>query len=92
MTDEAREKAKRRVEKVKGFYSHLGIFIVINVLLVLLNVLTTPGYWWFYWVTLFWGIAVIFHGLRVFGREKVFSREWEKKKIQQYMEEEAQKK
>lgn len=92
MTDEARERAKMRLEEVKGFYSHLGIFLVINVLLVLVNILTSPGQWWFYWVTVFWGIALIFHGSRVFGKGKVFSNEWEEKKIQQYIEEESRKK
>lgn len=62
MADEARERAEKRLGEVKGFYSHLGIFIFINVLLFLVNILTSPGQWWFYWVTIFWGIAVVFHG------------------------------
>ncbi len=92
MTDDARKRAEKRLDEVKGFYSHLGIFIAINVLLVIINVITSPGQWWFYWVTIFWGIAVIFHGSRVFGRGRVFSADWEEKKIRQYMDEDTQKK
>ena len=92
MADEARERAEKRLGEVKGFYSHLGIFIFINVLLAIVNIITSPGQWWFYWVTIFWGIAVVLHGSRVFGKGRVFPSEWEEKKIRQYMEEEAQKK
>ncbi|MCU0631903.1 MAG: 2TM domain-containing protein [Methanolinea sp.] len=92
MTDESRERAKKRLDEVKGFYSHLSIFLIINVILILINVLTSPGQWWFYWVTIFWGIGLIFHASQVFGKGKILSSEWEEKKIQQYMEEEAKKK
>lgn len=88
MTDEKYERAKKRVEELKGFYSHLAVFIVINVVLFIINMATSPGNWWFYWVTLFWGIGLAFHAAGVFGRGKIISREWEEKKIQQYIHEE----
>lgn len=88
MTDEKRERAKKRVDELKGFYSHLAIFILINVILILINLFTSPGIWWFYWVTIFWGIGLIFHAASAFGRGRFFSRDWEEKKIQQYIDEE----
>lgn len=88
MHDEKRDRARERVEQLKGFYSHLAIFIVVNVILILINILTSPGSWWFYWVTLFWGIGLAFHAANVFGRRRMFSKEWEEKKIQQYITEE----
>jgi len=89
MTDERRERAMQRVGELKGFYSHLSVFLLINLLLVIINYVTSPGYWWFYWVTLAWGVALLFHAAHVFGRGKILTREWEEKKIEQYMNEEG---
>jgi len=88
MDSGSRERAKERVGQLKGFYIHLLIFIVINAVLILINILTSPGNWWFYWVTIFWGIGLAFQAVHVFGRKSVFSREWEENKIRQYIEEE----
>lgn len=88
MEDEKYLRAKQRVEELKGFYSHLGIFVLINGFLFIVNLVTSPGNWWFYWVTLFWGIALVYHGARIASSRKVFSREWEERKVRQYMEEE----
>jgi len=81
-------RAKKRVEDLKGFYSHLGIYILINLLLFIANAITSFGIWWFYWVTLFWGIGIVFHAVSVFKRRNAFSKKWEEEKIQQYMNEE----
>jgi pilus assembly protein TadC len=86
--DESYERAKRRVEQLKGFYIHLTVYIVINVFLFVVNFLTNPGYWWFLFVTFFWGIGLVAHGLSIFTRRGMFSKEWEDRKIREYMEKE----
>ncbi len=86
--DESYERAKRRVQELKGFYAHLISYIVVNVFLAIINLLTTPGFWWFLFVTFFWGIGLVAHGLSVFSRRGLFSKEWEDRKIKEYMEEE----
>jgi len=45
MTDEKYERAKKRVEELKGFYSHLTLFLIINAILILINIVTSPGNW-----------------------------------------------
>jgi uncharacterized membrane protein len=84
------QRAKERVKEVKGFYGHLISFIVVNVFLAIVNLLTTPGFWWFLFVTFFWGIGLIIHGLSVFMKRGLFSKEWEERKIKKYMEEEKE--
>lgn len=88
MVDDTRERAKKRVEELKGFYSHLAVFIIINGILILINLVTSPNSWWFYWVTIFWGIGLVFHAFSVFGSRRMFSKDWEEKKIQQYIDDE----
>ena len=87
MEDEAYHRAKTRVEALKGFYTHLAVFICVNVLLGVINYLTSPGGWWFYWITIFWGFGLLIHGMSVYTQGK-FSKSWEEKKIREYMEEE----
>ena len=82
------ERAKRRMEMLKGFYVHLGVYLVVNLGLFLINVLTDRGDWWFVWSLVSWGIAVAIHAFTVFGVEFVFGKDWEQRKIRQLMDEE----
>ena len=91
MDDERYEKAKKRVEELKGFYSHLVVYIVIITFLAVVNFLTAPGFWWFLFVAFFWGIGLVAHALSVFSRRGLFSKDWEDRKIREYMEEEERK-
>ena len=63
---EAYQKAKKRVEAKIGFYIHLGIYVAVNTLLIVINLLTSSQYLWFKWPLMGWGIGVFFHGLGVF--------------------------
>lgn len=89
--------AKKRVEKIKGFYIHLAVFIVINIFIsgVIVFGLMNDGTYSFieavthfgtYSTWLFWGIGLFFHWLGVFGSNLFFGKDWEKKKIEQYMD------
>lgn len=83
--------AEQRADEKIGFYKHLYSFIGVNILLFVVNVFTSWqsgewGNWWFYWVTLFWGIGLVIHFLRVFvfnnklddNRDKMIEKEMEK--------------
>lgn len=85
--DESYERAKKRVEELKGFYGHLMAYIIVNVILAIIDIIFTPGFLWFLFISLFWGIGLIAHALTVFSRG-IFSKEWEERKIKEYMEKE----
>ena len=78
--------AKKRVEALKGFYVHLTVYVLVNLLLFTINVLTAPDSLWFYWPLMGWGIAVALQALRVFGTGGRFGAEWEERKINELME------
>ena len=77
--------AKSRVAQLRGFYVHLTTFIVVNAFLVTLNLLTSPDSLWFYWVLLGWGIGLVAHALQVYGSFTIFGRDWEERKIKEYL-------
>jgi len=63
---EAYQKAKKKVEAKLSFYVHLAVYVVVNALLVLVNITTTPEHLWFPWPLIGWGIGLFFHGMGVF--------------------------
>lgn len=85
-------KAKKRVEEIKGFYGNLIAYIVVNIGLLVFNLLTSPNSLWFYWPLMWWGIGVVFHGLKVFNYMPFFNKEWEEKKINEFINKEEQNK
>jgi hypothetical protein len=84
-----RERAKKRVDEIKGFYQHLLVYVLVNIFLFVLNVLTSPRDLWFYWPLLGWGIGVVAHAASVFAIGGVWGKDWEERKIKQLMERES---
>jgi hypothetical protein len=80
--------AKRKVDDIKGFYSNLTSYILVNLILLFINLIYSPDYLWFYWPLLWWGLGVLFHGLKVFNCFPFFDKEWEKQKIKEFMDKE----
>jgi hypothetical protein len=85
-------KAKKRVEEIKGFYGNLIAYVIVNIGLMVINLLTSPAYLWFFWPMLGWGIGVVFHGLKVFNYMPFLGKEWEEQKIKEFMDREEQSK
>lgn len=85
--------AKKRVKKLKGFYSHLTIYILVNLFIVFINIQDLkPGESYFQYknfITLFfWGIGLLAHGMSVFVPQFVLGRNWEERKIKELMNKE----
>ena len=87
------EKALKRVKKIKGFYTHLLVYIVINIMIVILNIQNLDkGESYFeagnFFTAFFWGIGIVAHGFSVFGPNIFFGKNWEERKIKELMEKE----
>lgn len=79
------QKAKKRVEEIKGFYGHLAAYVGVMLLLIVINLLTSPETFWVIWPMFFWGMAVVIHGVATFGKLGPFNEDWEERKIQELM-------
>lgn len=80
--------AKERVQAIKGFYIHLTVYIAVNLLLFLIDVITSPDTLWFFWPLAGWGIAIIVQAVTVFGPSRGSGTNWEERKIRELMEKE----
>jgi hypothetical protein len=87
LTDaERRQRAIRRVAAIKGFYVHFAVFVIVMAGLLLVDALSSPG-WWVQWVLLGWGIGVAAHAAAVWGHGSNLVADWEERKIKQLMDE-----
>lgn len=84
--DDLYKKAEKRADEKIGFYKHLYSFVGANAFFIVLNLIFSPGNWWFYWITGLWAIGLIFHFLKVFvfpmrieeNRDEMIEKEMEK--------------
>lgn len=88
--------AKKKMETLKGFYSHLTVYIIINTAIVLVsaNAFDTSesdfSRWGIYVTPIFWGIGLVAHAIYVcfvLYFKINFMKRWEEKKIKQFLEE-----
>lgn len=96
------DNARKKVNAIKGFHSHLTAYIIVNIVLLLLkaNVVSALAdqdidwnfeKWlnWNSWGTvIFWGIGLLIHGLYVYRHKFRFLKNWEERKIREILEEE----
>lgn len=85
------ERAAKRVKRIKGFYSHLLVYIVINLMIVIINIQELDqGESYFQWhnftTLVFWGIGLLADGLSVFLPGFILGKNWEERKIKEYMD------
>jgi hypothetical protein len=81
------ERAQARVKELKGFYTHATAYVLVNIGLLVINLLTGGG-WWFYWPLLGWGIGLGVHALSVFGFSGggPWGQDWEERKTRELMD------
>ena len=85
-------KAKKRVKEIKGCYIHFSLYVLIMPIIITVNLLFSPGFHWFWFSLLGWGVGVFFHWMAVFGYRKIgFGKDWEERKIKELMEEQSKK-
>ena len=79
------QKAKERVEEIKGFYTHLIVYVLVNLMLFTIDMMTSPDGIWFIWPLMGWGVAIVLHAARVFFG--TLGSNWEDEKIAELMNE-----
>ncbi len=70
------------VRDIKGFYTHLAIYVISVIAMAAANLYLGTDYLWFIWPALGWGLGVAAHGLTVFEVFSLFGVNWEKRQIE----------
>lgn len=85
--------AQERVNELRGFYSHLTTYILVNLGLLALNYYSNQfAYPWALFPLLGWGIGITSHALKTYRINIFLGKDWEERKLQQFMEEEKHQK
>ena len=89
--------ARKRVEKISKFYKHLATYVIVNIFLSAIFIAGDMNDgatfdeaifdYHNYKIWLYWGIGILFQAINTFGIRLFFNKDWEQKKIEQYMEE-----
>jgi len=77
-------RAKEKVEKLKGFYIHFAIYLIMIPVFIFLNV-RSGSFPWAIFPIGGWGWGVIGHAAETFGWNPIFNKTWEAKKIDELM-------
>lgn len=80
--------AQKKVTEIKKFYQHLTVYLLCNPIVIVVNLMTSPGYLWFIWSLMGWGIAIVLHGLKAFEFLPFYNKEWEERKIREILDKE----
>lgn len=60
------KKAYREIvkeEERRMFFIHLVVYIAINIMLIIINFIYSPGIIWFFYPLIGWGIGIVIHYL-----------------------------
>ena len=80
--------AKRRVKRMKRFYIHATVYVLVNLFIIAGNtqegesILNMDNYW----TAIFWGIGLLAHGISVFVPNLFLGKDWEERKIRELMD------
>ncbi len=67
---ESYKRAKGQVEQKIGFYIHLTVYVLANILMITLDFRSSSDTHWFYWPLIGWGVLLAMHTVKVFGSGK----------------------
>lgn len=86
--DKLYRKAERLVNRKVKFYRYLVAYVIANVILFAVNLfeihgnLSSINQLWFLWITILWGIWLVFHYFKLFIFDDKFDDDWMEEKIQ----------
>ncbi|MBT8267543.1 MAG: 2TM domain-containing protein [Bacteroidia bacterium] len=91
-------KAKTQVDRLRGFYIHVIIYVVVNIVITSLKINRNLNNGESFEQALFdagtfivwglWGIGLGLHAFSVFGLPLILGKNWEEEKIKEFMNEE----
>jgi len=77
---------RQYVRQLRDFYLLIVTALLICGLTFVVNWLTSPHRWWFFWVVFGFGVAIAFSALRLFVLRDWFGPAWERRQIARRLE------
>ncbi len=84
MTDSRYRETSERVGNVKGLFTHLAVFVAVNLGLFIVDLVSGSG-WWFYWTTIMWGMGLAAHAVALYFDQSLRLLRWEDGKGEEFV-------
>ncbi|GGK20341.1 histidine kinase [Yeosuana aromativorans] len=81
-------RARKHIDDLKEFYYGIISYCLVIPFLIFINYKTYWGFQWFWFPMIGWGIGLVINAFKVYVSEGVFGRDWEERKIKQFMKSE----
>ncbi|WP_190809151.1 2TM domain-containing protein [Flagellimonas sp. S3867] len=78
------QRAKERVRELKCFYTNVVAYCLVIPFLAYINYQTT-SFMWVIFPAFGWGFGIIIHGMKATGYNPFLGKNWEERKIQEFM-------
>jgi hypothetical protein len=76
------QQARAQVRRKRAFYVQIGWFVIINVFLLIVNLITSPNDLWFYWITVFWLLGLLINAATIWLKKDFLGKQWEDKQVE----------
>ena len=80
------QQAKEHIEKLKGFYAHLTVYLLFVPIFIGLNYFGRSNFPWAIFPIVGWGIGITGHASETYNWSPFFSKNWEERKIREFMD------
>lgn len=80
--DQQEQEAFEYVRRLRRFYLHVFRYVAVNLVLLAINLMTSPHSLWVLWVAGGWGIGLLLHASRVFGPAWLLGPQWERQQVE----------
>lgn len=74
------------IRKLRGFYIHAAVYVAVNLLLLMINLITHHQVLWSFGSIFGWGIGLFFHGLAVYKPFRLWGADWERREFEKRIE------
>lgn len=74
--------ALQSVRRLRRWYLSLFRYAIVIPILLLINIFTSPEYFWVIWVALGWGIGLTIKAILLFTPWHFFDDEWERRQVE----------
>ena len=88
MNEQQMSQVRRRVHRLREFYVHVAVYVVVIGGLAIFNWIVSPTFWWVAFPAIGWGIGLAAHAISVFFEDGLFGPEWEERKTRELAERE----
>ena len=83
--DDSYLRARKHIEQLKEFYYGVVAYCIAIPFLIYINYRTYWGFQWFWFPMFGWGLGIAIQAFKVYVSDGIFGRNWEERKIRQYM-------